>query len=159
VQRRIARISKLICPPIIIALLGSPRAAEAQAAGGHLGINLDHGNVHLGVDGVFSLVDISPRVSMGIWPSYAHVFIEDGHDVELLGCDLPFSFHLARGIVTPFVAPGFGLAFFGDTSVKVNAIGGMFFETKTRIQPFAALALRFVNGTYADLLGGVLVKL
>jgi hypothetical protein len=157
--QRIARLSKLVSCSSIVALAVIPRAAAAQAVGGHLGINLDHGNVHLGLDGVFSLVDISPRVSMGIWPSYAHVFIEDAHDVELLGCDLPFSFHLARGIVTPFVAPGFGLAFFGDTSVKVNAIGGVFFETKTRIEPFAALALRFVNGTYADLLGGVLVKL
>jgi hypothetical protein len=157
--QRIARLSKLVFCSSIVALSAIPRAAEAQAVGGHLGINLDHGNVHLGLDGVFSLVDISPRVSMGIWPSYAHVFISDAHDVELLGCDLPFSFHLARGIVTPFVAPGFGLAFFGETSVKVNAIGGVFFDTKTRIEPFAALALRFVNGTYADLLGGVLVKL
>src|SRR4051794_22573970 len=94
-------------------------AAQAQSLGGHFGVNLDTGNLHLGVDGYVPLSALSPRVRISIWPSFAHVFVDDGHDVELLGCDVPFEFQLERSVVTPFVAPGIGLAFYGDTTLKV----------------------------------------
>lgn len=133
--------------------------ADSLAVGPHLGINLDYGNLHLGGDIVIPIAPLSPNVSVAVWPSYAHVFIEDGHDVELLGCDFPFFFKLDNSILTPFVAPGLGLAFYGDTSLKLNVIGGTFFETHSTVRPFVALALRFIDGTFVDLLGGVLFEL
>ena len=74
---------------------------------------------------------------------------------ELLGCDFPFIFHIDNSIVEPFLAPGLGLAFYGDTSLKLNLIGGTFFETNSTVRPFVALAIRLIDGTYVDLLGGV----
>lgn len=133
--------------------------AESLAIGPHLGINLDHGNLHIGGDLLIPIVQLSPSVRLGIWPSFAHVFIEDGHDVELLGCDFPFIFHIDNSIVEPFLAPGLGLAFYGDTSLKLNLIGGTFFETHSTVRPFVALAIRLIDGTYVDLLGGVLFEL
>jgi hypothetical protein len=133
--------------------------ADSLAIGPHLGINLDHGNLHVGGDLLIPITELSASVELGVWPSYAHVFIEDGHDVELLGCDFPFIFHIDNSIATPFLAPGLGLAFYGDTSLKLNLIGGSFFETNSSVRPFVALAIRMIDGTFVDLLGGVLFEL
>ena len=120
------------CFAVALALVAPPIAhADPIAIGPHLGINLDHGNLHLGGDLLIPITELSSGVTLGIWPSYAHVFIEDGHDVELLGCDFPFMFEIESSIVTPFLAPGLGLAFYGDTSLKLNLIGGTFFETNS----------------------------
>lgn len=144
----------------VLSAVAAPVAqAEPLAIGPHVGINLDHGNLHLGGDLLVPITELSPSVRLGIWPSYAHVFIEDGHDVELLGCDFPFIFEIDGSIVEPFLAPGLGLAFYGDTSLKLNLIGGTFFETNSSVRPFVALALRFIDGTFVDLLGGVLFEL
>lgn len=137
------------------ALSGS---AHALGIGPHGGVNLDVGSLHLGADLVLELADVSPSVKLAIWPSYAHVFIEDGHDVELFGVDFPFVFPL-DSVVTPFVGPGLGLAFYGDTTLKVNIIGGLFFETGSAVRPFTELAVRLVNGTFVDLLAGVLFEI
>jgi hypothetical protein len=143
-----------------LSLVASPVAkADSLAIGPHLGINLDHGNLHIGGDLLIPITELSANVELGVWPSYAHVFIEDGHDVELLGCDLPFIFHIESSIVEPFLAPGLGLAFYGDTSLKLNLIGGTFFETNSSVRPFVALAIRMIDGTFVDLLGGVLFEL
>ena len=137
-----------------------PAGVRAQVAiGPHAGINLDVGSPHLGGDVIVTLSQLSETVSVGVWPSYAHVFIDDGHDVELFGVDFPFMFQLEGGIVTPFAAPGFGLAFYGDTSLKVNLIGGLFLEAGGGVRPFGELAIRLVNGTYVDLLFGVVFEL
>lgn len=134
-------------------------SAQALAIGPHGGVNLDVGSLHLGADLVLELADVSPSVKLAIWPSYAHVFIEDGHDVELFGVDFPFVFPLEGSVVTPFVGPGLGLAFYGDTTLKVNIIGGLFFETGSAVRPFTELAVRLVNGTFVDLLAGVLFEI
>jgi hypothetical protein len=145
---------------VAVHALASPVAqAQTVAIGPHLGINLDHGNLHIGADLLVDIVQLSPSVTLGVWPSYAHVFIEDGHDVELLGCDFPFIFEIDGSILEPFLAPGLGLAFYGDTSLKLNVIGGTFFEASSTVKPFVALALRFIDGTFVDLLGGVLFVL
>jgi len=147
---------------LVLAALAIASAARAEtnvAIGPHLGINLDHGNLHLGGDLLIEVAQLSPSVTLGIWPSYAHVFIEDGHDVELLGCDFPFIFEIDGSIVEPFLAPGLGLAFYGDTSLKLNLIGGTFFETHSSVRPFVAIAIRLIDGTFVDLLGGVLFEL
>jgi hypothetical protein len=144
----------------VVGLSSCPVAqADSLAIGPHLGINLDHGNLHIGGDLLIPITDLSASVKLGVWPSYAHVFIEDGHDVELLGCDFPFIFHIEGSIVEPFLAPGVGLAFYGDTSLKLNLIGGTFFETNSSVRPFVALAIRMIDGTFVDLLGGVLFEL
>lgn len=145
---------------LALALLAvAQERAHGQAIGPHGGVNLDTGNLHLGADFVMPLAELSSGVHLAIWPSYAHVFIDDGHDVELFGCDFPFLFTLDGSVVTPFVGPGLGLAFYGDTSLKVNLIGGVFFETGSPVRPFAELAIRLVDGTFVDLLGGVLFEL
>ena len=137
-----------------------PNGARAQVAiGPHVGINLDGGSLHLGADVVVMLTQLSENVSLGVWPSYAHVFIDDGHDVELFGVDFPFMFRVQDSIVTPFAAPGLGLAFYGDTALKVNLIGGLFLEAGNGIRPFGALAVRLVNGTFVDLSFGVVFEL
>lgn len=141
-----------------IAGFGGPARAQV-ALGPHGAINLDRGDPHLGFDVVVPLAQLSPSVQLGVWPSYAHVFVDDGHDVELLGCDFPFVFALDGSSVSPFFAPGLGLAFYGDTSLKVNLIGGALFDTGGPVRPFAALAVRLVDGTFVDLLGGVLFEL
>jgi len=156
-------VARFVSPGLIIValILAAPPEVQAQrvAVGPHLGINLDHGNLHVGGDVLILLAELSPSVTVGIWPSYAHVFIEDGNDVELLGCDFPFMFKIDNSIFTPFAAPGLGLAFYGDTSLKLNLIGGTFFETNSSVRPFVAMAIRLIDGTFVDLLGGVLFEL
>lgn len=97
-------------------------------------------------------------MQLSIWPSAAFI-ITDGPEGLLLGCDFPFTFHIADSIVEPFVGPGLGVSIFdGHAQVKLNIIGGLFIDTGS-VRPFAELALRFINGTYVDLLAGVLVEL
>jgi hypothetical protein len=132
--------------------------AQAWAVGGHVGLNLDHGDIHIGADLQFPLAQLSPSTRLSIWPSIAHVFIDGGHDVELLGVDLPFEFRIASSIVTPFVGPGLGLAIHDHVDLKLNVIGGLFLEAGGGVRPFAELALRFVNGTYVDFLTGVVFE-
>lgn len=133
--------------------------AEGLAVGPHIGFNLDEGSLHLGGDVMVSLTRVAPGLELLIWPSFAHVIVHDGHDVELLGVDFPFVFTIDDAPVRPFLAPGMGLAFYGDTSVKVNLIGGTFFELDGDIHPFTAVAIRLVDGTFVDLLGGVMFEL
>jgi hypothetical protein len=136
-----------------------PRPARADVSlGGHLGVNLDHGNVHIGADALIPIKQISPRVQLALWPNFAHVFIQDSRDVELLGFDVPFAFNSLSDVVIPFVAPGLGLSIGDETTIKVNAIGGVFFHVG-RVRPFTAIAVRFVRGTYTDLLAGLLIDL
>ena len=132
--------------------------AHAWAGGGHLGINLDEGNIHLGGDLLFPLVDVSPDVRLSIWPSAAFVFVHDGHDVILFGGDLPFEFRLANTIVAPFVGPGLGLSIQREVNLKLNVVGGIFIDPASGVRLFTELALRFVRGTYVDLLFGVLFE-
>ena len=133
--------------------------AQALAVGGHVGINLDRGDVHLGADVLIPLTELSRNVQLGLWPSFAHVFSFDHHDVELLGLDLPFVFRVGSAPILPFVGPGMGLAAYGDVSLKFNVIGGAFFDTGGPVRPFGEMALRFINGTFVDLLFGVVVEL
>jgi hypothetical protein len=106
---------------------------------------------------LFPIADLSPSVRLSIWPSAAFV-INDGPDGVLLGADFPFEFQIAGSIVSPFVGPGIGVAIFDDAFVKLNVVGGVFIDTGT-VRPFTELALRFINGTYVDLLVGVLIEL
>jgi hypothetical protein len=132
--------------------------AQAFAVGGHVGLNLDHGDVHVGVDLLFPVAELSPAVQLAIWPSFAHVF-RSGHDVELLGADLPFLFRIDGTPIIPFVGPGLGLAIYDDVSLKLNVITGAFLETNSPVRPFGELALRFINGVFVDLLFGVVIEL
>jgi hypothetical protein len=132
---------------------------QAWAAGGHLGLNLDEGDIHIGGDLLFPIAELSPNVRLSVWPSVAYVFVHDGHDVLLLGADLPFEFLLRDSIVSPFVGPGLGLAINDQAQLKLNVIGGLFINTNAGVRPFGELALRFVRGTYVDLLFGVLFEL
>lgn len=140
------------------AWLTSSGTAHAFAFGGHVGLNLDHGDVHIGADLLFPLAEVSPAVQLALWPSFAHVF-RDGHDVELLGADLPFFFRIDNAPVIPFVGPGLGLAFYENVSLKLNVITGAFLETHSPVRPFGELALRFINGVFVDLLFGVVIEL
>ena len=79
--------------------------------------------------------------------------------VELLGLDMPFVFRVGSAPVLPFVGPGMGLAIYGDVSLKFNVIGGAFFDTRGPVKPFGEMALRFIHGTFVDLLFGVIVEL
>lgn len=155
-----SRLILLILAALLFTALAPAARGSAQVAVGlHGGINLDHGNLHLGADVVVMLAELSPSVSLGIWPSYAHVFIDDTDDVELFGVDFPFTFELDAP-VTPYVAPGLGLGFQGgDSFLKLNVIGGVFFEAGGGVRPFVELALRFIDGTYVDLLAGIVFEL
>jgi hypothetical protein len=138
------------------------RAAHAYTwdAGGHMGFNLDlHGDLHLGADLFFPVAQLSPDVRLSVWPSFAHVFVHDGHDVELLGCDFPFEFRIGSSRVAPFVGPGLGVAVFAKTPIKLNVIGGIFVDAGRGVRPFAELALRFIEDTYVDALFGVLFEI
>ena len=132
--------------------------AHAWAAGGHLGLNLDDGNIHLGGDMLFPIVDVAPSVKLSVWPSLAYVFVHDARDVILFGGDLPFEFRIAQTIVTPFVGPGLGLAVHRNVDLKLNIVGGIFIDPSSSVRLFTELALRFVRGTYVDLLFGVLFE-
>lgn len=132
--------------------------AQALSLGPHAAVNLDGGSLHLGVDLVLQIADVSQNVKLGLWPSYAHIFVDDGEDGDLFGVDFPFIFPLDASIVTPFVGPGLGLSVFDDAQLKVNIIGGLFLETGS-VRPFTELAIRLVEGTYVDLIVGVLFEL
>lgn len=154
VRTRITITAALLCLSVLIT--ASP--ARAFEAGGHLGVGLDSGSVHLGGDLLFPLVDVSSSVKLSIWPSAAFI-IADGPEGVLLSCDFPFEFDIAESIVKPFLGPGLGVAIFdGHAHLKLNVIGGVFIDTGT-VRPFAELALRFIHGTQVDLLVGVLVEL
>jgi hypothetical protein len=136
----------------------APSRVSAFEVGAHVGVGLDAGSIHLGGDLLFPIADVSPSVRLSIWPSAAFV-INDGPDGVLLGADFPFEFEIANSIVSPFVGPGIGVAIFGDDAVvKLNIVGGLFIDTGA-VRPFAELALRFIDGTYVDLLVGALVEL
>jgi hypothetical protein len=150
---------------LVALLLGSGASASAQdsshfrfGGGGHFGINLDEGDPMLGADFLVDLVDISSHVRMSIWPAYTHVFIEDQLDVNLLEVNVPFQFIVGTPIVRPYAAPGLGLSFSDGTSLKLNLIGGCFFHVNDRFEPFTQLAVRLIQGTYVDLIAGVMVR-
>lgn len=133
--------------------------ARAWSVGGHLGLNLDHADIHVGVDLLFPVFELSPTVELAIWPSFAHVFTrDDRHDVELFGLDVPFIFKL-NAPVWLFVGPGHGIAIYDQVSLKLNVIGGVFFNPRGTVRPFAEMALRFIDGTFVDAISGVLVEL
>jgi hypothetical protein len=132
--------------------------AQAWSAGGHLGLNLDQGDIHVGFDLLFPVVQISPNVQLEVWPSAAHVFRHHAHDVELFGVDFPFAFNLGSEIVAPYVGPGLGLAVYDGVSLKFNVVGGLFFNPRGPVRPFGQVALRFVHGTFVDMLFGVLFE-
>lgn len=153
---RIAQAALLCLGLLACGLL--PARAQALELGAHLGVGLDNGSVHLGGDLIVPVATLSPSVRLSIWPSAAFV-INDGPDGVLLGCDFPFEFQIAQSIVSPFVGPGLGVAIFnGDAQMKLNVIGGLFIDTGS-VRPFAELALRFIDGTYVDLLVGVVFAL
>ena len=144
---------------LVIALALPSASAHALAVGGHTGLNLDRGDVHLGADVVIPITELTPSLQLALWPSFAHVFAWKNHDVELFGLDMPFVFRIGSAPVLPFVGPGLGLAIYGDVSLKFNVIGGAFFDTGGPIRPFGEMAIRFINGTFVDLLFGVVVDL
>ena len=72
---------------------------------------------------------------------------------------LPFTLRLDNPSIAPYLAPGLALSAQYGVQLKVNLIGGCFFELGDRVRLFTELAIRLVNGTYVDLLGGVLVAL
>lgn len=130
-----------------------------MAVGGHFGVNLDAGHPILGADLRVDIVELSPRVRMNLWGGYSHVFIEEWRDVNLLEVDVPFLFSVNTPVVEPYAAPGLGLSFSSETSLKLNLIGGCLFHIGERFEPFAQIAVRMINGTYVDLMGGLLVRL
>ena len=137
-----------------------PASGRADVAlGGHFGVNLDAGHPMLGADLRVDIVEISDAVRLNIWGAYTHVFIEDGRDVELLEVDVPFLFRVRSDVVTPYAAPGLGISISGETNLKLNLIGGCLFHIGERFEPFAQLAIRLIDGTYVDLIGGLLVRL
>ena len=79
-------------------------------------MNLDGGDLHLGVDLVIDIAEISPSVKLAIWPSYAHIFVDDGDDGNLFAVDFPFIFAIGDSIVSPYVGPGLGLSVFDDAN-------------------------------------------
>jgi hypothetical protein len=148
----------------VFAALAGPAHAQDSGrprfgAGGHFGVGLDDGSPMLGADFLVDVLDISPRVTMSVWPSYSHVFFEDAPDVNLLDVNLPFQIHMRTPVVRPFAAPGLGLAFAGGgTTLKLNLTGGCIFRVTEHIEPFTALTVRMIQGTYVDLLVGMLFR-
>ncbi len=113
----------------------------------------------LGADLELDLRELGTRVTMGVWPRYTHVFIEDGLDVNLLEADVPFFFRVPTPVVTPYAAPGLALSFSGGTTLKLNLIGGCKFSVTEHLEPYTQLSIRMIQGTYVDLIGGVLFRL
>lgn len=144
---------------ISLSWLVAARGRADVALGGHFGVNLDAGHPMLGADLRVDIVEISENVRLDIWGAYTHVFIEDGRDVELLEVDVPFLFRVRTDVVTPYAAPGLGISISGETNLKLNLIGGCLFHIGDRFEPFAQLAIRMIDGTYVDLIGGLLVRL
>ncbi len=150
----------------LMALLpGSARAQEQEGvptlrfgAGGHFGVGLDDGTPLLGADFFVDVLHLSSRVTMAVWPSYSHVFVEDGLDANILDVSLPFQIHMRRPIARPFAAPGLGLVFADGSELKLNLTGGCFFHVTEHIEPFTAITVRMIHETYVDLLVGLLAR-
>ena len=155
--------TRVLCSAAALAcavLLAPAQAARAEGLGlgPHLAVNLDNGDLHLGADLVIDIAELSPSVTLAVWPSYAHIFVDGGDDGNLFSVDFPFVFGIDGSIVSPYVGPGLGLSVFDDAQLKLNVIGGVFFEAGP-VRPFTGLALRFIDGTFVDLLVGVLFEL
>jgi hypothetical protein len=142
----------------VLIVSAAPSSVRALELGAHVGVGLDAGSIHLGGDLLIPIAELSPSVRLHIWPSAAFVIIQEGRDGILLGADFPFEFAIANTIVAPFVGPGLGVSIFDDARLKLNVIGGIFIDAGP-VRPFAEIALRFIDGTYVDLLVGVLVEL
>lgn len=154
------RILVLVCCAFCLLYLAPSIARADVAVGGHFGVNLDAGHPMLGGDVRVDVAEISPRVRLDVWGAYTHVFLEDQPDVNMLEVDVPFLFRVNTDVVTPYAAPGLGLSFYaGDPTLKLNIIGGCLFHVGERFEPFAQLAIRMIDGTYVDLIGGLLVRL
>jgi hypothetical protein len=154
------RTLKATLPLLAVLCAGlAPSPVRAWAGGGHLGLNLDDGDIHIGGDLLFPLADVSPNVRLSIWPSAAFVFHQHGRGGLLLGGDLPFEFLIDNSAAVPFVGPGLALAIGNDDAqLRLNVIGGVFINTGGPVRPFGELVLRFVGGTTVDLLFGVLFE-
>jgi len=137
----------------------TPTAVQAFSLGGHGGFNLDRGDLHIGFDIMFPVLTVAPRVEWVLWPSFAHVVVWDGHDVELPGFDMAFFFKLRHVPIAPFVGSGFGLAIYDQVTPKFNMITGAMFTPPGRVRPFGQIAVRFIRGTFVDALFGVLFEL
>jgi hypothetical protein len=134
-------------------------SAYRFGAGGHFGVGLDDGSPLLGADFLVDVLDLSPRVTMSVWPSYTHVFLEDAYDANILDVNLPFQIHMRRPVARPFAAPGLGIAFeHGYSTLKLNLTGGCIFHVNDRFEPFTALTVRMIHDVYVDLLVGLLVR-
>ncbi len=141
-------------------LLTTAASARADVApGGHFGVNLDGGHPIVGADLRIDVHELSSRVRLDVWAGYSHVFIEDGRDVNLIEADLPFLIQVRTPVVIPYAGPGLGVSLSGDTTLKLNLLGGCLFQVGERFEPFVQLAIRMIQGTYVDLLGGLLVRL
>ena len=158
-RTHIPRITQaaLLCLGAALACSATTARAAPFELGAHVGVGLDAGSIHLGGDALFSITQVSPSVRLSVWPSAAFV-INDGPDGVLISADFPFEFQIANSALSPFVGPGIGVSIFDDARLKLNVVGGLFFDTGT-VRPFTELALRFINGTYVDLLVGVLIEL
>jgi hypothetical protein len=159
VRRPLALIVAAAAATLLSAAAPAPCRAEV-ALGGHFGLNLDAWHPMIGADVRVDVIDISDRVRLDLWGAYSHVFIRHHeYDVDLIEFDAPFLFRVNTDVVTPYAAPGFGLSFSNGTTLKLNLIGGCLFHVSERLEPFAQLAIRMINGTYVDLIGGLLVRL
>ena len=156
----------LLLASFTLALQSTAHAQEQEGipshrfgAGGHFGVGLDDGSPLLGADFLVDVLELSPRVTMSVWPSYTHVFLEDAYDANILDVNLPFQIKMRRPIARPFAAPGLGIVFVdGDSTLKLNLTGGCIFHVNERFEPFTSVIVRMIDDVYVDLLVGLLVR-
>ena len=65
-------LALLFCAGVWLESSSEARALEGISLGGHLGLNLDRADFHIGFDIVIPVVDLSPMVQWVVWPSIAH---------------------------------------------------------------------------------------
>lgn len=149
---------------LLALLVGVPLAhAERNTIGPHLGVNLDIDDPFIGVEGRIDMTTLSHDVIVQLNPSFSFYFIDGAGGLFNLSVNVPFEFRIHDSILRPFVAPGLGLWHWSygnrsDTDLTLNILGGLLFDLAP-VEPFVQLRVALGDGSFAELMGGVLFRI
>ena len=142
-------------------LSAAPAHAERNTLGPHFGINFDSDDPFLGIEGRFDLGTAGRSVIIQLNPSFSFYFVEDANLFDF-SLNVPFEFQISDSVLRPMVAPGIAIRHWSnggsDTDLKLNVLGGLVFVLAP-VEPFVQLRIGIGDGSYVELMGGILFRL
>jgi hypothetical protein len=138
-------------------LLPATAHAERATIGPHFGVNFDGDVVLIGVESRIDLGNAGRSVIVQLNPSFSYYAFDDA--LFNISLNVPFEFVIQDSVLRPFAAPGLAF-FFGEHGhdLKLNLIGGLLFNLDG-VEPFVQLRAAVIDGSFVDLMGGVLFRI